>query len=334
MDSDKLIFHEIARGCFGEQLTTSITNVLATAEEAAQQEAYHISPLAYLNQRDHNKYTALHVAIFSRNLEAVKALLELGIDINAKCHGTPSTHLCISTAALPDGRDFGTSGLALLLGPLQPDKEPLELSAKDDHGFTVLHLACEYDFVDIATMILNVPTTGIELLESKERLSNQPLHSCALHDSVATAKLLLERGASVGSKNSSGATPVHVAAASGSEGMWTLLIENNASVTEKDHFGRTAIDVLTLHGYTVDKSGKKISQAGQKGKVSTAVVTSSMCSKHYTCAPSETDTMNAPPENLRRLHVLTDKVEGALRAKGTGDRLLWVEECRTVSCCS
>lgn len=335
MDSDKLIFHEIARGCFDDHLRTTIANVLPEGENA-EREPYYVSPLAYLNQRDHHKYTPLHTAIFCRNLEAVKAFLELGIDVNTKCHGTPSTHLCVSTAALPEGYDFGAAALAHLLGPLKPDSEPLDLTAKDDHGFTVLHLACEYDFLDIARQSLKA-TSGGELLESRDRLSNRPLHACALHDSIDTAKHLLECGALVGSKNAYGATPLHVAASVGSASMWTLLIDHHASVTERDNFGRTPLDMLSRHGYQVDKSGKNISRVGQKGSVKTsivptAIVTSSMCSKHYTCTPSETDTPSAPPENLRRIHVLTHQTEGSLRAKGTGDRLHWIEECRAVSC--
>jgi hypothetical protein len=141
----------------------------------------------------------------------------------------------------------------------------------------------------------------------------------------------------IGSKNVYGATPLHVAASVGSATMWGLLIEHHASVTECDNFGRSPLDILSLHGYQTDKSVKTISRIGQKGaskasSVPTAIVTSSMCSKHYTCMPSETDTPNAPPENLRRIHVLTHKTEGSLRAKGTGDRLHWIEECRAVNC--
>ncbi len=60
-----------------------------------------------VNRRNDQKYTALHIAIFSRNLAAVKLLVEYGADINAKCHGIPCIHLALSSAVLPQGGVFG-----------------------------------------------------------------------------------------------------------------------------------------------------------------------------------------------------------------------------------
>ena len=40
----------------------------------------------------------------------------------------------------------------------------------------------------------------------------------------------------------------------------------------------------------------------------TAVLTHPMCVRHFTCPPSMTTNPSAPPENIRRLSVLLDKV--------------------------
>lgn len=42
-----------------------------------------------------------------RNLDMVKLLLKFGADVNTKCCGTPSVHLALFSAVLPDGKDFG-----------------------------------------------------------------------------------------------------------------------------------------------------------------------------------------------------------------------------------
>ena len=41
--------------------------------------------------------------------------IDLGADVNLKCHGTPSLHLAIMIAALPGGEDFGFSASSLIL---------------------------------------------------------------------------------------------------------------------------------------------------------------------------------------------------------------------------
>ena len=64
-----------------------------------------------------------------------------------KCHGTPSIHLALSTAALPGGFEFGMECFSYLLSlPSSEEREDLELMSKDDQGYTALHVACEYDF--------------------------------------------------------------------------------------------------------------------------------------------------------------------------------------------
>ena len=39
-----------------------------------------------LNRKNQNKYTLLHTAIFCRNCDALKQLIELGSDTNIKCN--------------------------------------------------------------------------------------------------------------------------------------------------------------------------------------------------------------------------------------------------------
>ena len=103
-----------------------------------------------------------------------------------KCHGTPPMHLALSTAALPGGYDFGMKCFLYLLSiPKTEDRESLDLIAKDDQGYTALHTASEYDFVEAAKALID-SSAGKELLEAKDRLQNRPIHRCAYNNSVRT----------------------------------------------------------------------------------------------------------------------------------------------------
>jgi hypothetical protein len=52
-----------------------------------------------------------------RNLAAVELFVDLGADVNLKCHGTPPLHLAVAAAALPapGARAFGAAAAAALL---------------------------------------------------------------------------------------------------------------------------------------------------------------------------------------------------------------------------
>ena len=56
----------------------------------------------FMNKKDELKYTALHRAVFSRNIDSFKFLLTKGCDVNMKCNGTPLLHLVLSTSLLPE----------------------------------------------------------------------------------------------------------------------------------------------------------------------------------------------------------------------------------------
>ena len=78
----------------------------------------------------------------------------------------------------------------------------------------------------------------------------------------------------------------------------------------KDKWDRTAIQVAELSGFPTSSLWNvesKIPVDMKKEKV-TAVLTHPMCIRHFTCPPSTTNSPQAPPENIRRLTVLLDKV--------------------------
>jgi hypothetical protein len=60
----------------------------------------------------------------------------------------------------------------------------------------------------------------------------------------------------------------------------------------------------------------------------TAIISHPFCRMHYTCPPSATEELSAPPENFRRLSVVIDEQHGALRSADIEHNVVFVEECR------
>ena len=101
---------------------------------------------------------------------------------------------------------------------------------------------------------------------------------------------------------------------------WRELLLAGAKPDIKDKWDRTAIQVAELSGFdtsTLWNVQSKIPVDIIKEKV-TAVLTHPMCIKHFTCPPSATNSPQAPPENIRRLTVLLDKVSYQLKLRVWG----------------
>lgn len=266
------------------------------------------SRLAFLaNQRNSEKYSPLHVSLFERNLQAVSALLSVGADVNAKCHGIPPLHLAVRTAAQPEGQEYGLQAFALLLK--DPAINPL---AKDDNGLTVLHLAAGFN-LPAAIRLLAEHSAGLldKLLLAAPRLTGvTALHMAAANDADDAVRLLLLSGASASAQLTvCKSTPLHRAASCGSLKAYALLAAVPDAAGLADFMGRTAAQVLSAG-------------AARGG---TVLVTSPLCLDYHTCPPAALRTPIAPPENARRLTVLMDAQAGSLRAADLRGGTRWIE---------
>ena len=85
---------------------------------------------------------------------------------------------------------FGLECFSFLLSaqPIDEADVPLDLLAKDDQGYTAMHVACEYDLSKAVEQML-ASSAGAELAEAKDRLQNKPIHSCASNNSIASGEL-------------------------------------------------------------------------------------------------------------------------------------------------
>jgi hypothetical protein len=78
-----------------------------------------------------------------------------------------------------------------------------------------------------------------DLISSKDKDGNTPLHLAAIWDRMDVAEFLLANKAEVNAKNSAGNTPLHEAAICHKKEMAKLLLMNGADVTAKNNHGDT-----------------------------------------------------------------------------------------------
>lgn len=98
------------------------------------------------------------------------------------------------------------------------------VSSRNEAGTPALVLAAAERAFKVVRTFLAIPGTEVDVANQDQETA---LMYAALHGSVETAQLLIEKGAEV---NRTGWTPLHYAATSGSEAMVHLLLENHAYI--------------------------------------------------------------------------------------------------------
>ena len=58
---------------------------------------------------------AIVIPLFLRNIDAVENFIDLGADVNLRCHGTPTLSLAIMMSSLPGAESFCKSAVAMIL---------------------------------------------------------------------------------------------------------------------------------------------------------------------------------------------------------------------------
>lgn len=283
-------------------------------------------------------------AIFARDIDTITAMVNMGADVNGKIQGTPYLHYALFAIALPEGAVFGKQFFNLLL-----DHPYCDITAKDDQGYNILHVASELNLSAIAQQILDyAPNTMDEeesaavnteesngskpssvLLDAKDRTGQRPLHKCAAKNAEDTAIVLLSAGADVSVATLYGTTPLHTAAMFGANAVWLALLEAGAdskSDAVKDAHGLTPDATAIAHGHTVTSAGLVLAGASDAIKVkTTALISHELCLRHHTCPPRDVLLArdSVPPENNRRLTVLLHPTTGVLHSKDLAPALAW-----------
>lgn len=108
-----------------------------------------------------------------------------------------------------------------------------------EFGWSALHLAAFSGSADAVARILE--RGGDVHARARTRFKNTPLQTALLAGQLATAKLLLERGADPLVRQAKGFTPLHEAALLGRRDLVDLLLAAGAEIGSRADDGRTAV---------------------------------------------------------------------------------------------
>jgi len=161
---------------------------------------------------------------------------------------------------------------------------------------------------------------------------------------VVTQLLLSTPGIEIDAQNSIGQTPLHVACSRGNWPVVRLLLEAGANSSIKDRRGLTPGQLALKRGMPIPNDllpslGDPVAATNGAPPRDlivdpdspTLLICHELCNLHRTCPPIRRDSLTeAPPENVRRLHVLLDDATGILRG-GEFGRVVWDSKARRAS---
>lgn len=179
--------------------------------------------------------TALKHAVMVGNDTYVRAVIELGADMNAKLFGAKAIHF--NAAAC------GTRGSVPILHALiEHGANALE---ENDSGYQPIHLAArgwKKYCVPYMQALLSLKDVDPNVRRSTGNMTT-PLHEAALKSSWNMVKVLIDAGADVNAQDAEGETPLHKAVRGDHQhALWNLL-QNGADIFVKNKRG---VDVESL----------------------------------------------------------------------------------------
>jgi len=182
------------------------------------------------------KTNALHHAVSNKNLEAVKLLLDLGFDVNAKdnADNTP-LHLAVSRANYKKTKPSAIAISELLI------ERNASVTARNNKEQTPLITAARGNApLEIIILLLKHNSE----IDAQDNEGNTALYYAVGRNQKKPIEqeLYINKGADVNHKSLSGKTPLHYAAMRGSAEMINFLISNGAKVNAADNMG-----VLPIH---------------------------------------------------------------------------------------
>ena len=208
----------------------------------------------YENPIPHN-FNHLHkkliTAIWSRNVESVRKLL-------AEVYTTPDSINQEREDCCEDCYRCGSTALlrAAALGETEIVK--LLLTAGANRGLTnknnqlPLHMASHEGHLEIVSLLLESSSKAkknkpkIDAVDGQE---NTALHLACAGGHIEVARFLLDRGATLGARNTYGSTPLHCACANGHEEVVRLLLERGAKIDVTDADGGTPLFTASRSGH-------------------------------------------------------------------------------------
>ncbi|KAF4959483.1 hypothetical protein FGADI_1704 [Fusarium gaditjirri] len=211
-----------------------------------------------VNSLDSNGHTPLHLSITNGSVEITRLLCEGGAVIEKRNQsGCTPLHLAVMNGH--------TEAAAFLLG------EGADIEASDSFGgITPLGFAASMNHPAVAKLLLNKGAN----VEAVDHDGCTPLLSAARSGSKAVSKLLLRHGAHIEATDESGRTPLIMAAVSGSKSVVNLLIRHGANVNAREYSGFTPLRISKIEGD--DAVRKLLLKAGARVDASSPVLCRSL----------------------------------------------------------
>ena len=119
----------------------------------------------------------------------------------------------------------------------------------DGSGFTPLHYSAQYDQIESIKELYSMADKKEFDPDPIDRSGWTPLMCACANGKLASAKLLLEYGASTSIANKAGRTALHWAAAKGRDNVIKVLLAGGADANAKDGAGWTSLHCAAMHGH-------------------------------------------------------------------------------------
>jgi ankyrin repeat protein len=176
--------------------------------------------------------TELHRAAKKGDAKKIKALLDMGMDVNYEgSSGCTALHLAA---------DCGHEAVVQVL--LDNGANP---TLKSSEGRTPLHSAARAGHTAVVRLLLE---KGVDI-QAKDPSGSTPLHMAAYNGHESVVQILLEKHHFAEVRGPSGFTALHVAAYNGQSAVVRLLVEMKADVEARSDTGRTALQLAAEKGH-------------------------------------------------------------------------------------
>ncbi|XP_073990812.1 uncharacterized protein isoform X1 [Rhodnius prolixus] len=189
---------------------------------------------ADVDQRAHDKTTALRLAALQGHQSVVRALLSYGADVNAQDADGRSTLYILALENRMQMAEF-------LIDPGGADIE-----VRDLEGRTALHVSAWQGHTEMVQILLQVGHADPNAIDNERRT---PLHSAAWQGHAQVVRVLLENNARADDTCNQGATALGIAAQEGHEECVRVLLSVGADPNHCDQCGRNALRVAAKSGH-------------------------------------------------------------------------------------
>ncbi len=190
--------------------------------------------------------TPYEIAMTSWNSEGLMGFIDAGLSLDT--HGSKKMPLPLEVAALADWQTMETF----------LEKTGVDVNYKDESGYTMLHVACEYGNLGTVTTLMQKGADP----NQKDAVGSTPLHRLVAYSHLAPEReLCIDRliylGADLNARDNKGKTPLHLAVQFSEPRIVEKLIKEGADLNIKDHEGKTPLDRLNEKLNLMDKDSEQ-----------------------------------------------------------------------------